>query len=256
MSKTEGLVREKAYGRSSLVTSVGGACPGCGNPIGGRAILDAIEELDIAGRVIAISGIGCSGGVLMGARFDGALAAHGAAPAIAIGIKNALLDDAILVTTQGDGDCAAIGAGYLINSAARGDRITIFMFNNTTYGTTGGQMAPTTLLGQVTSTTPTGRDAKTAGYPLHVPELLATMKGVAYCARTCVNSPANFQRTKKYAKTALQKQIDGVGLGYVEILCNCPVNWHMEPIASMKWMEEEMIAEYPLGEFKNVDSCD
>jgi 2-oxoglutarate ferredoxin oxidoreductase subunit beta len=238
------------------MTAGWGSCPGCGNPLGAKAIVEAIEELGIAGRTIYVCGIGCSGGVLGVAKLDGCLAAHGAAPAVATGIKSALNGDAIVVTTQGDGDCAAIGAGYLVNAAARAERITIFMFDNTNYGTTGGQLAPTTLTGQVTSTTPTGRDAKGFGYPLHVPEMLTTFKGVAYAARTAVDSPANYQRTKRYAKTALKKQMDDVGLSFVEILCGCPVNWHMEPVASMKRIEREMMAEFPLGEFKNVDSLD
>lgn len=232
------------------------SCPGCGHPLANKAIMEAIEELGIAGRVIAVGGIGCTVMTMMMAKMDRTIGAHGTPPATATGIKQALFDDAIVLTIQGDGDCAAIGAGYLVNAAARAERITVFMLNNANYGTTGGQLAPTTLLGQVTPTTPMGRDGRMFGYPLHVPELLATIKGVVYSARSAVNSPANFQRTKRYAKAALQKQMDDVGFSFVEILSACPVNWHMEPVDALKWMEEKQIDEYPLGEFKNVAQID
>ena len=233
------------------------SCPGCGNPLANKAILEALDELGIAGRVVVVGGIGCSGtmGTIL-LKLDRAIAAHGTPPATATAIKQALFGDAIVFTIQGDGDCAAIGAGYLVNAAARAERITVFMLNNANYGTTGGQMAPTTLMGQVTPTTPMGRDARTCGYPLHVPEMLATIKGVAYSARSAVNSPANFQRTKRYVKTAFQKQMDDVGFSFVEVLDPCPINWHMTPVDALEWIEEKQIAEYPLGEFKNVDRID
>ena len=148
---------------------------------------------------------------------------------------------------------AAIGLGYLVNAAARGEKLTVFMINNANYGTTGGQMAPTTITGQITTTTPEGRDPKAHGYPLHVPELLASMKGVAYCARGALNNPANYQRTKRYMKMALQKQIDDIGFSFVDILSACPPDWHLTPVESLRWIEEKMIPEFPLGEFKNVD---
>lgn len=231
----------------------GAGCPGCGHGLAGKAIMETLEEMGIADRVVAVGGIGCHGVATIMTKMDRTVGAHGTAPATATAIKHALFDDAIVFTIQGDGDCAAIGAGYLINTAARAERITVFMLNNANYGTTGGQMAPTTLIGQVTPTTPRGRDAKTCGYPLHVPELLATIKGVAYSARGAVNSPANFQRTKRYAKAAFEKQINDVGFSFVEILDACPVNWHMTPVEALDWMEEKQMAEYPLGEFKNVD---
>jgi len=249
--------KEKVYGPTELKLAFPmPSCPGCGHPLACKAIAEALEELGIAGKSICVIGVGCAGMGFYMTKMDIAMAAHGPAPATAIGIKQALFGDAIVFTVQGDGDCAAIGAGYLINSAARADRITVFMLNNATYGTTGGQMAPTTLLGQVTTTTPVGRDARTYGYPMHIPEMLVSMKGVVYSARSAVNSPANFQRTKRYAKAALQKQIDDVGFSFLEILTACVVNWHMTPVDAMTWMEEKQIAEYPLGEFKNVTSID
>ena len=150
----------------------------------------------------------------------------------------------------------AIGAGSVVNAASRAEKITIFMLNNANYGTTGGQMAPTTLIGQKTVTTPEGRDAAQTGFPVHAAETLATMKGVAYSARGAMTSPADFQRTKKYFKKALQKQIDNVGLSFVETLSTCPSNWHLSPIDSLDWVENTLMREFPLGEFKDVDSIE
>jgi len=249
--------KELIYKPSELrIPWPGGGCPGCGHGLVGKILLEVIEDMGIADRVVAVGGIGCHAMAIMMTKMDRTVGAHGTAPATATGIKQALYDDAIVITVQGDGDCAAIGAGYLVNAAARAERITVFMLNNANYGTTGGQMAPTTLVGQVTPTTPEGRDAKICGYPLHVPEMLATIKGVAYSARSAVSSPANFQRTKRYIKTAFQKQIDDVGFSFVEVLDPCPINWHMTPVDALEWMEEKQIAEYPLGEFKNVDRID
>ena len=250
------VVKEKIYGPSPYVVNLPlPSCPGCGSPLAGKIIMEALEELGVIEEAVFVVGIGCAGFGFFRGKMDMTMCAHGSAPSVATGIKQANYDDAIVFTVQGDGDCAAIGAGYLVNAAARGDKITIFMFNNTNYGTTGGQMAPTTLIGQVTTTTPGGRNARAHGYPLHVAEMLVTIKGVAYSARGAVNNFANYQRTKKYVKSALQKQIDEVGLSFVEILVACPVNWHLEPLKAMKRLEE-VIAEYPLGEFRNVDTLD
>jgi len=250
------VVKEKIYGPSPYVVNLPlPSCPGCGSPLACKIIMEALEELGVIEEAVVVVGIGCAGFGFFRGKMDMTMCAHGSAPSVATGIKQANYDDAIVFTVQGDGDCAAIGAGYLVNAAARGDKITIFMFNNTNYGTTGGQMAPTTLIGQVTTTTPGGRNARAHGYPLHVAEMLVTIKGVAYSARGAVNNFANYQRTKKYVKSALQKQIDEVGLSFVEILVACPVNWHLEPLKAMKRLEE-VIAEYPLGEFRNVDTLD
>ena len=252
-------MKERVYGRPKLSLDLGiplPSCPGCGHPLACKIVMEALEELGIEEKSVVVVGVGCAGMGFFMSKVDMAMCAHGPSPAVATGIKHALFDDVIVFTIQGDGDCAAIGAGYLVNAAARAEKVTIFMFNNATYGTTGGQMAPTTLLGQVTTTTPTGRDSKVHGYPLHVPEMLATMKGVAYAARGAINSPAHLQQTKKYVKAAFQKQIDSVGLSFVEVLTACPVDWHMDPVDAVKWMEEKQIAEFPLGEFKNVASLD
>ncbi len=252
--KAGSVHKEKIYGPSDYKMDFPlPSCPGCGSPSACKIIVEALEELGLIQNSVVVIGVGCAGMGFFGTKMDMAMCAHGPSPSVAAGIKHANYDDVTVFTVQGDGDCAAIGAGYLINSAARGDKITIFMFNNTNYGTTGGQMAPTTLLGQVTTTTPQGRDGMAQGYPLHVPEILATMKGVAYSARGSIHNFAHYQRTKKYVKSALQKQTAGIGLSFVEILTACPVNWRMEPIKAIRWIEEEVTVEYPLGEFKNAD---
>lgn len=227
-------------------------CPGCQHPTIGRIIAEVLDELDIADNVIGVTGIGCNAGAIALLNIDVLLGAHGRPPDEATAIKR-LCPDAIVFTIQGDGDCISIGAGPFIGALTRGEKITIIMCNNANYGTTGGQQAPTTLINQVTTTTSDGRKAATGGYPAHTAELAAVFKGVAYSARGALNNPANYQRTKKYVKKAFQKQLDGVGLSFVEILSACPPNWHMSPAESLKWINEEMLAEFPVGEFKDVD---
>jgi 2-oxoglutarate ferredoxin oxidoreductase subunit beta len=229
-------------------------CPGCQHPTIGRIIAEVLEELGLDGKAIEVIGIGCNSGVAM-LNIDVIQGSHGGAPDMATAIKR-LSPDSFVFTVQGDGDCIAIGAGSFIGALTRGEMITIIMCNNANYGTTGGQMAPTTLIGQKTTTTPGGRDAMTDGYPVHVAELAATFRGVKYSARGSLTSPANYQRTKKHIKIAFQKQLDHVGLSFVEILSACPANWHLTPVESLKWIEEKMIPEFSLGEFKNVDQVD
>lgn len=226
-------------------------CPGCHLPIIERLTAEVIDDLGIEGQAIGIMGVGCHGAVFAMIDIDFMAVAHGRAVAVATGIKR-VFPDAIVMTMQGDGDCAAIGAGPFLNAVHRAEKITVIMTNNAGFGTTGGQMAPTTLIGQVTPTTPRGRDHST-GYPAHIAELIAPVKGVAYSARGAVNSAANYQRTKKYLKLALQKQMDKVGFSFLEILSACPTDWRMTPLESLKWMDEKMIPEFPVGEFKNVD---
>ncbi len=247
-------VREKIYGRPETKNVFPmGNCPGCHYGLIIRAICEAIDELGIQGKCIGVNGVGCSFSLGIGMDIDGINCAHGAAPAVACGLKQANFGKPIVFTLQGDGDCAAIGMGYLINAANRADRITVFLVNNGNFGTTGGQMAPTSLHGQVTTTTPGGRDSQVHGYPAHVPEMLAQIKGVAYAARASLDTPANFQRAKKMIKTALQKQIDGVGFSFVELLSACPPDWHLKPVEALHWIRERMMAEFPLGEIKNIE---
>ncbi|GAG07443.1 unnamed protein product, partial [marine sediment metagenome] len=225
-------------------------CPGCQTPVVARIIAEAFDELGIGDKAIMVAGVGCHGMLLGGVALDRVHALHGRGPDVATGIKRNL-PDIIVFTVQGDGDCIAIGAGSLIGAATRGEKITIIMINNTNYGTTGGQLAPTTLVGQVTTTTPQGRDPNVEGYPAHAAELVATFKGVSYSARGALHTAANYQRTKGYIKTAFQKQLDGLGLSFVEVITACPPNWHLTPVQSLAWIKEQVVPEFPLGEFKN-----
>lgn len=224
-------------------------CPGCTHGIIHRLIAECIDELDQRENTIGICPVGCA--VLAYEYFncDMLEAAHGRAPAIATGIKR-MLPDRCVFTYQGDGDLASIGMGEIIHASARGENISVIFVNNTLYGMTGGQMAPTTLIGQVTTTSPYGRSVEQAGYPIKMAELLAHNEGSAYIARTAVNNPANVVKTKKSIKKALQTQMNNKGFSMVEILSACPTNWGLSPIDALKWLEENMIPNYPLGEFK------
>ncbi|MEE9202221.1 MAG: thiamine pyrophosphate-dependent enzyme [Dehalococcoidia bacterium] len=225
-------------------------CPGCHDGTIGRLMMDAVDELGLRDRTVCISGVTCAGFISIGLELDSVICvAHGRAPDVATGLKRALFYKPVVFTIQGDGDTIAIGAGSLVNAAMRAENITVCMINNTVYGTTGGQMAPTTLTGQVTTTSPGGRE-RTMGLPAHVPEMLSTLDGVAYAARGAVNTPANYQKTKKFFKQALTRQMEGAGLTFVEFLSACPPNWKLNPLESNKRIEEEMIPNYPLGEFK------
>jgi len=227
------------------------SCPGCQHPTIGRIIAEVLEEMELDGRAMVATGIGCSAAVGM-LNIDAVIGSHGGAPDMATALKR-LHPEAFVFTVQGDGDCIAIGAGSFVGALTRGEKLSIIMCNNANYGTTGGQLAPTTLTSQVTTTTPEGRDAVMGGYPAHVAELAATFKGVAYSARGALIGPSSYQRTKSYIRRAFQKQVDNIGLGYVEVLSACPPNWHMTPVESLEWIEREMIPEFPLGEFKNVE---
>lgn len=248
--------KEKVYTKPKLKLTPGsGHCPGCHHGTIQKLVCEVLEEMGLERKAIGIAGVGCSFGFFATVNIDGANCAHGAAPAVATGIKHALFGKPLVFTIQGDGDCAAIGGGYLLNAAVRGEKITVIMVNNANYGTTGGQLAPTTLMGQVTSTTPHGRDIS-HGYPIHLPELLAGMKGVAFTARAAPITPAGYQRAKRFLKTAFQRQLDNAGLTFVELLSACPPNWHMTPLEAIQWMEDEMLTEYPEGVFKDVAKVD
>jgi len=243
----------KVYGTPSLRSFIPILhCPGCHYGAIIRLICENIEELGVEGRTVLLGGVGCSYAWPMLFVLDGAACPHGRAPAMATALKR-IHPDTVLITCQGDGDLGAIGLGCFMNALSRGEKLTTIFLNNAGYGMTGGQMAPTTLLGQVTTTTPAGRDPEIAGYPIHVAELAAVMKGTAYSARVTVHTPANYQKAKKAIKLALQKQIDGIGYGFVEFLSACPASWRMTPSECLEFIDEKMLAEYPLGEFKNVD---
>jgi 2-oxoglutarate ferredoxin oxidoreductase subunit beta len=223
-------------------------CPGCTHGIIHRLVAECLDELKLREQTIGICPVGCA--VLAYDYFncDMLEAAHGRAPAIATGIKR-VLPDRFVFTYQGDGDLASIGMAEIVHASARGENITVIFVNNAIYGMTGGQMAPTTLLGQVTTTSPYGRSAEQTGYPLKMAELLAQNQGSAYICRTAVNNPANVIRTKKSIKKALQMQMQKKGFTMVEILSTCPTNWGLSPLEALTWLEENMIPYYPLGEF-------
>lgn len=224
-------------------------CPGCGHGIIHRLTAEVIEELGLREKTIGIASVGCSVFSYDYFNVDMLQAAHGRAPAVATGVKR-VHPDATVFTYQGDGDLAAIGTGEIVHAAARGEKITVIFVNNTTYGMTGGQQAPTTLLGQVTKTTPYGRTVDANGYPINVSELLSTLDGAVYVARTAVFDPAHVTQTKKAIKKAFEVQELGLGFSLVEVLSNCPTNWGMTPKASLEWVKEKMVPRYPLGEFR------
>ena len=228
-------------------------CPGCGHGIVHRLICEVIDELGIQEKTIGVCPVGCSVVAYNYFDFDMIEVAHGRAPAVATGIKR-VRPDKIVFTYQGDGDLASIGTAEIVHAASRGEAFTAIFINNATYGMTGGQMAPTTLIGQKTTTTPFGRDAKEAGYPLKVCELLSSLPGVVYLERVAVNHPVNIRRAKKAVKKCFTIQIEREKFALVEILSPCPTCWRLSPLDSLKWMEEKMIPYYPLGVIKDEAS--
>ncbi|MDY7032050.1 MAG: thiamine pyrophosphate-dependent enzyme [Thermodesulfobacteriota bacterium] len=253
----EGVTRKKeeVYAKPKIWKEPPGAamyCPGCQHPVIHRIVAEVLEEMAIDGEAVCILGVGCHAFIQVSWNLDVLSCAHGRALDSATAIKR-LDPDAVVFTVQGDGDCTAIGAGAFLGAMSRGEKITTIMYNNTNYGTTGGQLAPTSLIGQKTTTTPKGRNPEVEGHPVHTAELAASFTGTVYSARGSVHSPANFQRTKKYMKKAFQKQINGVGFSFVEVLSACPPNWHLSPKECIRRIEEEIIPEFPLGEIKNED---
>ncbi|MDY7030314.1 MAG: thiamine pyrophosphate-dependent enzyme [Thermodesulfobacteriota bacterium] len=229
-------------------------CPGCQYPVITRIIYDVIDELGIEGQTILICSAACGFGIILTTPMDAVGPNHGMGIDVATGVKR-LRPDCFVVSFGGDGDIAAIGAGAFVNAAQRAEKYTLIMVNNGHFAMTGGQLAPTTLMGQVTTTTPEGR-GPSMGYPARMPEMIATVQGTAYSARGAANTPANYMKTRKYVKRAFQKQLDDVGFSFVEFLSACPTGWHMTPRQSIQWIEEKMIPALPLGEFKNVDSLE
>ena len=225
-------------------------CPGCTHGIIHRLVAEAIDELGIEGKTIGVAPVGCAVMAYDYFACDMVEAAHGRAPAVATGLKRALPEN-IVFTYQGDGDLASIGMAETVHSATRGENITIIFVNNAIYGMTGGQMAPTSLPGQVTQTSPYGRDTATAGFPIRVSEMLATLDGPEYIARVAVNNVKNVNKAKKAIKKAFQNQIDGKGFSLIEVVSSCPTNWGMTPSKALQWVEEKMIPYYPLGVYKD-----
>jgi 2-oxoglutarate ferredoxin oxidoreductase subunit beta len=226
-------------------------CPGCGHGVAHRIIAEVIDELGIRGKTIGIAPVGCAVLAYDYLDVDMVEVAHGRAPAVATGMKRCN-PDKIIFSYQGDGDLAAIGTAEIIHAAHRAEQITVIFINNAVFGMTGGQMAPTTLLGQITETTQDGRNAAGHGYPLQVSELLAILPGAVYVERCALSSPAAIIKAKKAVKHAFQLQIDGAaGLGLVELLSSCPTCWHMKPTDAIGWIEKQMTKAFPLGCLKD-----
>ncbi len=225
-------------------------CPGCGHGIAHRLVAEVIDELDIRSRTIGIAPVGCAVLAYDYLDVDMVEVAHGRAPAVATGMKRTN-PDKIIFSYQGDGDLAAIGTGEIIHAVHRGEHITVIFINNAVFGMTGGQMAPTTMLGQVTATTQQGRNPDTDGYPMQVCELLAVLPGAIYIQRCALSSPAQIHNAKKAVKHAFELQVNGAGgLALVELLSPCPVYWRMTPVRAMEWIDNEMTKVFPLGRFK------
>lgn len=239
-------VHEKTSAFNDLVT---GYCPGCGHGITQRIIGECMDELGIRERLIGILGVGCSSPSWRFLTYDILSVPHGRPGAAASGMKKCH-PHKIVYTYQGDGDSGSIGLSETVYPAIRGDNITSIVVNNTVYAMTGGQMAPTTLEGQITTTSPTGRNVELTGQPLHLPELVATLPGSKYVARVSLHNTANINKAKGTIKKALENQINGVGYSMVEILSPCPSIWHMKPVDCMAHIEKEIMKEFPLGVFK------
>jgi 2-oxoglutarate ferredoxin oxidoreductase subunit beta len=226
-------------------------CPGCGHSSIHRLIAGVIDKLNIRERTIGIAPVGCAVFAYDYFDFDMLEVAHGRPPAAATGMKR-VLPDRIVFCYQGDGDLASIGTAEIIHAANRGENISVFFGNNATYGMTGGQMAPTTLPGQITTTTPKGRDTRTAGHPLRVAEMLATLEGPSLIARTAVDSPAHVKDTRDLIERSFRCQMEGRGFSMIEILSPCPTNWNMTPAQSTVWLREKMMDVFRLGIFKDA----
>lgn len=226
-------------------------CPGCTHGIAHRLVAQALDELGCIDRTIGVAPVGCAVFAYNYFNCDMQEAAHGRAPAVATGIKRTL-PDSVVFTYQGDGDLAAIGAGEIVNAAARGENITVIFINNAIYGMTGGQMAPTTLLGQKTTTSPYGRKVEMQGHPIRVSEMIATLDGAGYVERVSLHNVANVIKAQKAVKKAFARQIEKKGFSLVELLSTCPTNWGLSPVEALKFVEEQMVPQYPLGVMKEV----
>ncbi len=239
---------ELLYKRTKTIQEdkVSGFCPGCMHSTVIKLIGEVLEELDVVSRTACVLGIGCCGLHMDYMAYDNITAPHGRACAVATGIKRTN-PDTLVYTYQGDGDFASIGLAESVSAANRGENISVIFINNGIYGMTGGQMAPTTLLGMKASTAPFGRKAEEHGYPMHMCEILDRLEAPAYLVRTSCNNPANVMKTKNAIKKAFQNQLDGKGFSMVEIVTGCPTNWGMDALASLDYIEEKMLKEFPLG---------
>ncbi len=228
-------------------------CPGCTHGIIHRLVAEVIDELGIEGKTVGVSPVGCTYNNYLYFNCDMVQAAHGRAPAVATGIKRSLPEN-VVFTYQGDGDLAAIGTAEIVHAATRGEKITTIFVNNAIYGMTSGQMAPTTLVGQVSTTTPFGRKPELHGYPVRVSEMLSTLEGAVYIERVSVDTVKNIKKAKAAIKKAFQVQLEGKGFALVEVLSTCPTNWGMKPQKSLEWLRENMMEHYPLGCYKDTSN--
>ncbi|MDR1672516.1 MAG: 2-oxoglutarate oxidoreductase [Bacteroidales bacterium] len=249
---TQDIISEKnlVYKPSSLLTNTTfNFCPGCGHGTVVRLVMEVVEEMGIQSETIGLSPVGCSVLLYDFYKIDIIQAAHGRAPAVATGLKR-MLPDKFVFTYQGDGDLAAIGTGETIHACNRGENFTIIYINNGIYGMTGGQMAPTTLPGMKTSTTPHGRDVATAGHPLSMTNIVAALDGSYFVTRQSVHTPAAVRKTKRALRTAFESQKLNKGTSFVEVVCSCHSGWKMTPLQANRWMEEHMFPYYPPGDLK------
>lgn len=224
-------------------------CPGCTHGVAHRLIAEVLDEMNLRERTIGVASVGCSVFAYNYFNCDFVEAAHGRAPAMATGIKRVLSKN-IVFTYQGDGDLASIGMAEIVHTAARGENITVFFINNANFGMTGGQMSPTSLPGQKTSSSPYGRDVEQTGFPILTAEMLATLDGPGFIARRSLHDPKNIRQAKKAIRKAFETQLRGLGFSMVELLSTCPINWGLDPLESLRWLEENMIPVFPLGDFK------
>lgn len=246
------VIFERTPGMTEVETHY---CPGCTHGIIHRLVGEVLVELGVLGRTIGVAPVGCSVLAYKYFNCDMSEAAHGRAPAVATGMKRVLPDN-IVFTYQGDGDLASIGTAEIVHVAHRSEDITTIFVNNAIYGMTGGQMAPTTQIGQKTTTSPYGRDAATTGMPIKISEMLAQIPGATFVERVAVNSPANVRKAKKAIKRAFELQIAGKGFGIVEVLSTCPTNWGIDPVKSLRWLEDNLMTYYPLGNFRDYKEED
>lgn len=242
-------VEEIVYQRPKTLLETPSYCPGCTHGIAHRLIAEVIEEMGIREKTIGVASVGCSVFAYNYFDLDFVQSPHGRAPAMATGIKR-VLPDRFVFTYQGDGDLASIGSGEITHAALRGENITVIFINNAIYGMTGGQMAPTTLPGQKTATSPKGRDVEMQGYPIQASEMLATLQGASYIARRSLHDFKNIRKAKQAIRTAFEVQKRGMGFSMVELLSTCPTNWNMTPQDATHWLEENMIPYYQLGDIK------
>jgi 2-oxoglutarate ferredoxin oxidoreductase subunit beta len=251
---TNAVPVQTVYSRPDSLTDVATHyCPGCTHGVAHRLIAEVIDEMNLREQTIGVAPVGCSVFAYNYFDCDFVEAAHGRAPAMATGIKR-VLPERIVFTYQGDGDLASIGMSEIMHVAARGENITVIFINNAIYGMTGGQMAPTTLPGQKTTSSPNGRDIEQTGMPVRMAETLAVMDGVSYSVRRSLHDPKNVRMAKKAIRTAFEAQKHGLGLSMVELLSSCPTNWGLTPVDALRFIEERMIPIFPLGDYKVISA--